>query len=250
MSEPQDDEAPAEPPHRTLYRKVAKGRRRLTPARMFMYRVAVVMGWWLVRPVRHLEQAIVRLGASRFDEPVTVGGPADLRQLGKRVDWLRQRLAELEADRERALRHVSHELKTPLTALKEGVSLLREEVPGPLGEGQREVVDILQHTVRVLQEQIESQTRNIFTGFPFPNYAPAARDGQAAAPSAQRLDRAPAHRALVRRCAPGVLVAPLTGPAHLDLTVPVARLRETVDLLDGSEGGTSDPAEARELASG
>ena len=123
--------------------------------------VALAMGWWLVRPVRHLEQAIVRLGASRFDEAVTVGGPADLRQLGKRVDWLRQRLAELEADRERALRHVSHELKTPLTALKEGVSLLREEVPGPLAAGQREVVEILQHNVGSLQEQIESlQTLN------------------------------------------------------------------------------------------
>lgn len=118
--------------------------------------VALAMGWWLVRPVRHLEQAIIRLGASRFDEAVTVGGPADLRQLGKRLDWLRQRLAELEADRERALRHVSHELKTPLTALKEGVSLLREEVPGTLAAGQREVVDILQHNVASLQVQIES----------------------------------------------------------------------------------------------
>lgn len=118
--------------------------------------VALAMGWWLVRPVRHLEQAIIRLGASRFDEAITVGGPADLRQLGKRLDWLRQRLGELEADRERALRHVSHELKTPLTALKEGVSLLREEVPGPLAAGQREVVDILQHNVISLQQQIES----------------------------------------------------------------------------------------------
>lgn len=118
--------------------------------------VALAIGWWLVRPVRHLEQAIIRLGASRFDEAVKVGGPADLRQLGKRLDWLRQRLADLESDRERALRHVSHELKTPLTALKEGISLLREEVPGPLASGQREVVEILQHNVRGLQEQIES----------------------------------------------------------------------------------------------
>jgi two-component system, NtrC family, sensor histidine kinase GlrK len=118
--------------------------------------VALAIGWWLVRPVRHLEQAIIRLGASRFDEAITVSGPADLRQLGKRLDWLRQRLGELESDRERALRHVSHELKTPLTALKEGVSLLREEVPGPLAAGQREVVDILQHNVISLQQQIES----------------------------------------------------------------------------------------------
>lgn len=118
--------------------------------------VVLAMGWWLVRPVRHLEQAIVRLGASRFDEPIKVGGPADLRQLGKRLDWLRQRLSGLESDRERALRHVSHELKTPLTALKEGISLLNEEVPGPLVSGQREVVEILQHNVKALQEQIES----------------------------------------------------------------------------------------------
>ncbi|MGE5470465.1 MAG: ATP-binding protein [Bacteroidota bacterium] len=117
---------------------------------------AMAMAWWLVRPVRQLEQAISRLGANRFDEVVRVGGPADLRRLGKRLDWLRQRLAELEADRERALRHVSHELKTPLTALKEGVALLREEVPGPLAGNQREVVDILQHNVAGLQQQIES----------------------------------------------------------------------------------------------
>lgn len=117
---------------------------------------AVAIGWWLVRPVRQLEQAISRLGANRFDEAVQVGGPIDLRHLGKRLDWLRQRLAELETDRERALRHVSHELKTPLTALKEGIALLREEVPGPLSGNQGEVVDILQHNVAGLQQQIES----------------------------------------------------------------------------------------------
>ena len=118
--------------------------------------VALAMVWWLLRPIRQLEQAIGRLGAKRFDEEITVGGPADLRQLGRRLDWLRLRLAELESDRERALRHVSHELKTPLTALKEGVALLREEVPGELGESQREVVEILQHNVASLQQQIES----------------------------------------------------------------------------------------------
>ena len=118
--------------------------------------VALGMGWWLVRPVRQLDQAIAKLGASRFDESVVVGGPVDLRQIGRRLDWLRTRLSELETDRERSLRHVSHELKTPLTALREGVSLLQEEVPGVLSENQREVVEILQHNVLGLQQQIES----------------------------------------------------------------------------------------------
>lgn len=118
--------------------------------------VAMLMGWWLVRPVRQLEAAVTRLGASRFETAIEIDGPDDLQSLGQRLDWLRLRLAELESDRQRSLRHVSHELKTPLTALKEGVALLSEEVLGPLAQGQREVVGILSHNVAGLQKQIES----------------------------------------------------------------------------------------------
>lgn len=121
--------------------------------------VAMAMGWWLVRAVQQLEKAIGRLGEGRFDAPFEVCGPADLRRLGQRLDGLRTHLAGLEADRERTLRHVSHELKTPLTALKEGIALLAEEVPGPLSEGQREVTRILGHKVDSLQCQIESLLR-------------------------------------------------------------------------------------------
>ena len=121
--------------------------------------VALAMNWWLSRPILSIEQAIERLGESRFDAPVTVRGPADLRRVGRRLDWLRRRLGELEADRERTLRHVSHELKTPLTALREGIALLQEQVPGPLDGAQQEVVDILQHNVVALQGDIESLLR-------------------------------------------------------------------------------------------
>lgn len=118
--------------------------------------VAVALGWWLGRPVRRLEQAIEHLGENRFDVPVAVHGPADLSRLGRRLEWLRLRLGELEAGRDQTLRHVSHELKTPLTALREGVALLQERVIGRLEEEQQEVVDILQHNVLMLQGRIES----------------------------------------------------------------------------------------------
>ncbi len=118
--------------------------------------IGAAFGWWLVRPVTRLEAAIERLGSGRFDTPVDIRGPDDLERLGRRLDWLRQRLAELEADRVRVLRHVSHELKTPLAALREGVALLQEQVVGPLGAEQREVAGILEHNVRALQRQIEA----------------------------------------------------------------------------------------------
>ena len=127
--------------------------------------VALLMGWWLSRPILVLEQAIERLGDSQFNEPVMVGGPADLRRVGRRLDWLRSRLGQLESERERTLRHVSHELKTPLTALREGIALLQEEVVGVLQGSQMEVVDILQHNVMALQKHIESLLRLNATSF-------------------------------------------------------------------------------------
>lgn len=108
--------------------------------------VALAMSWWLSRPIGSIERVIEHLGESRFDEPVTVGGPVDLRQVGRRLDWLRRRLEALESDRERTLRHVSHELKTPLTALREGIALLQEQVLGPLDGAQQEVVNICSTT--------------------------------------------------------------------------------------------------------
>jgi len=117
--------------------------------------IAGLFGWWLSRPVRQIERGIEQLGESRFEDRIAVSGPEDLQEVGMRLDWLRQRLIELEADRVRMLRHVSHELKTPLAALREGVSLLDDEVAGPLSSGQRELVGILSDNAHVLQGRIE-----------------------------------------------------------------------------------------------
>ncbi len=117
--------------------------------------LAGFFGWALVRPVKQIEDSIEQLGESQLDKAIEVEGPADLRQVGQRLDWLRQRLGELEADRVRMLRHVSHELKTPLAALREGVALLEDEVTGPLAEPQREVVGILRDNAHLLQGRIE-----------------------------------------------------------------------------------------------
>ncbi|MBX3678987.1 sensor histidine kinase [Cognatazoarcus halotolerans] len=118
--------------------------------------LALLFGRWLVRPVARLERAIEGLGESRLDREIDIVGPADLRRVGRRLDWLRQRLVDLEADRLRVLRHVSHELKTPLAALREGVALLEDRVAGPLVDAQVEVVKILQQNSITLQSRIEA----------------------------------------------------------------------------------------------
>lgn len=125
--------------------------------------VAVVMalgfGLLLSRPLKRLESAIEGLGANRLDDPIEIRGPADVRRLGRSLDALRIRLGELDADKARFLRHVSHELKTPLSALREGVALLEDGVTGDLSASQREVARILRQNTYALQSQIEDLLR-------------------------------------------------------------------------------------------
>lgn len=120
---------------------------------------ALGFGVWLSRPLRRLEQAVIGLGENRLDRPVQIDGPSDLRSLGHRLEWLRLRLQELDEDKSRFLRHVSHELKTPLAALREGVALLEDGVAGALTDDQREVARILAQNTRTLQAQIEDLLR-------------------------------------------------------------------------------------------
>jgi two-component system sensor histidine kinase GlrK len=121
--------------------------------------LALALGVWLARPFKRLERAIVGLGQNQLDRPIDIAGPSDLRRVSQQLEWLRLRLTELDADKARFLRHVSHELKTPLAALREGVSLLRDGVTGELTPGQREVVQILQANTSSLQSQIEALLR-------------------------------------------------------------------------------------------
>lgn len=121
--------------------------------------LAVGFGLWLARPFRRLERAIVDLGENRLAEPINIGGPSDVRGVSQQLEWLRLRLTELDADKARFLRHVSHELKTPLAALREGVALLQEGVTGKLNISQHEVVGILRQNTLALQGQIEALLR-------------------------------------------------------------------------------------------
>lgn len=121
--------------------------------------MALGFGVWLAKPFQRLEKAIVGLGENRLDLPIDIPGPSDVRRVSQQLEWLRLRLTELDADKARFLRHISHELKTPLASLHEGVAVLGDGVAGQLNPDQAEVVRILQHNTQVLQSQIEALLR-------------------------------------------------------------------------------------------
>ncbi|MBA2689624.1 MAG: sensor histidine kinase [Burkholderiales bacterium] len=109
----------------------------------------------IARPIREIESGIRAIGAAQLDRDIRVSGPQDLENVGRQLNWLRLRLKDLEEQKARFLRHVSHELKTPLTALREGSDLLAEEATGTLNPEQREIARILRDNSIRLRQLIE-----------------------------------------------------------------------------------------------
>ena len=159
----QQAQAQIEAQNKALEQRIESARvrlmRQVLAASALAVALALAFGVWLARPFKRLQRAIVGLGENRLDEPIDIRGPADVRRVSQQLEWLRLRLTELDADKARFLRHVSHELKTPLAALREGISLLEDGVTGALNPAQHEVAQILQQNAISLQGQIEALLR-------------------------------------------------------------------------------------------
>jgi hypothetical protein len=122
----------------------------LVPVALFLVIGATIL---ILKPIRQIEGALQRLGDGDFTHPVSVSGPRDLEALGRQLDWVRLRLIELEEQKTRFMRQVSHELKTPLSAIREGAELLGDGSVGLLSQDQLEVArtaEDLPHRASVL----------------------------------------------------------------------------------------------------
>lgn len=110
----------------------------------------------ILSPVEKIEKIIGSI--ARQDETlpsVSKSGPKELIEVEHKLHWLADRLNQLEHLRQALLRHASHELKTPLASIKEGCSLLSEEVVGPLNDQQKEVISLLNSSTGRLNLLIE-----------------------------------------------------------------------------------------------
>ena len=143
-----------------LQERTLQARQRLLWQAALLLPLAIVAVFVLTvgvgRPLRQLDRAISELGQGTFTNPIEVSGPHDLERLGGQLEWLRQRLLDLAHERNRFLRHMSHELKTPLANIREGTELLMDGAVGELDSNQREVAAILRENGIKLQRMIEN----------------------------------------------------------------------------------------------
>ncbi len=81
--------------------------------------LGMILSWSLTRPLEGIEAAVAAVGAGRLSERAPDGrGPTELRALGATVNEMADRLEELVHTQRAFLADASHQLRTPLTALR------------------------------------------------------------------------------------------------------------------------------------
>ena len=116
----------------------------------------LLCAYWINKPIKDLTQEIHLLGTAGLSHAIEISGPLELQALGSKLEWLRQSLHDSEQQKQQFLRHISHELKTPLSSLREGADLLAEQVAGHLSQQQHEIVEIVRQNGIELQRLIEN----------------------------------------------------------------------------------------------
>ena len=110
----------------------------------------------ILRPLRRLQEHIRQIGQGNFRTSVDVIVPSDLHDLVESVKVMGRRLQELDDLKAEFLSHMTHELRTPMTAIHAGTQFLLEEIPGQINKDQRETLQLMEESSRQLIEMISS----------------------------------------------------------------------------------------------
>lgn len=91
--------------------------------------LSVLLARWVSRPLRRLERAAATLGDGELSTRArAVGGPNEVRQLAASFDAMADRIEELVGGERAFLADVSHQIRTPLTAMRLRLELLTEDL--------------------------------------------------------------------------------------------------------------------------
>lgn len=117
--------------------------------------IAGVFIYLITTPLKLLIAKIQSLEQGDFEKEIKLKGSPEIREIADALEIMRLRLHALELQKSSFIRHISHELKTPLAAIREGTELLYDNSVGKLNDEQQEICYIIKDSVNRLQRLIE-----------------------------------------------------------------------------------------------
>lgn len=105
-------------------------------------------------PLRRLTEGTRELARGRFEHRIEDRSRSEFGALARDFNLMAERLDELEELKRDFVSHVSHELKGPLAAVQETILVLLEEIPGPLTDRQRYLLELSEGSASRLSRMI------------------------------------------------------------------------------------------------
>ena len=100
----------------------------------------------ITRSLRRLSEATSAVAAGSFREPIAADGRDEIGVLARSFNAMAAQLRQLDELKEEFFATLSHELRSPLTSVREASHLLADQVAGPLTAKQARLIEIIQRS--------------------------------------------------------------------------------------------------------
>lgn len=115
--------------------------------------MAVILGYFLYKPIRALEKAAANLAKGDLTQRVGETGPAETANLGKTFNRMAGELEKADRTRRNMTADIAHELRTPLAVQQANLEAMLDGVY-PLDKKNLQVVLDQNHTLRLLVDDL------------------------------------------------------------------------------------------------
>jgi signal transduction histidine kinase len=118
----------------------------LATALMLALLATAIIALRITRSLRRLSAATAAVAAGSFREPIAVAGRDEVAVLARSFNTMAERLRQHDEMKEEFFATLSHELRSPITSVREAAHLLADGIPGPLAPKQLRLVDIIRRS--------------------------------------------------------------------------------------------------------
>jgi len=104
--------------------------------------VSILIYRSIANPLASLTEGTRAIAEGKFYYRLDTSRNDEFSQLAKDFNTMTHRLSELDELKKEFVSHVSHELKAPLASMRETLQLMLEQIPGPLTDKQKRLLEL------------------------------------------------------------------------------------------------------------